>query len=215
MDPREDPCRPETAGVAKDVVSGAHALAAARVAQQAYVSEIQRALQAHPETSGCAAEPVPFTQPLQVSKHQSPARQVQAPVARHARRGVDTAVRVDRHHNVSPRSQPVSQIFITGMARDDNVSWGTGAGESIGDIVVDTPRNSTDKVSAGRVIAVQEYEQRVGAFVQIRRPIDAGPQFRGSDRQNVRIERGRKLVFRIAGGQRAPAGRVRRYLSEC
>ena len=158
---RSDPRRPGAAGIAIQVVVGAHAFAAARVAEHAEVREIERAADVEAKARRRAAGRVPLAQPLQVLEHETAAPQVQAAVVGDAGRGVHATVRVDRDDDVAPRGEAFGKIRIAGVARHHDVSGRTGAGERVLHVDVEAPGTGAFEPSARRMIAVQEDQQRI------------------------------------------------------
>src|SRR5262249_57604021 len=76
-----------------------------------------------------------------------------------SRRGVDSAVRVDGHHNVTPGRELISQVSVAFVVWDDDRRCRrTYSVKRIGGAGIN-PRVLTG--SAGRMIAVQENEEGI------------------------------------------------------
>jgi len=205
---RSDPRRPGAAGIAIQVVGGAHAFAAARVAEHAEVREIERAADVEAKARRRAAGRVPLAETLQVLEHQPPAPQVEPAIVGHAGGGVHAAIRVDRDDDVAPRREPLGEVGVARMTRHHDVPRRTGAGEGVLHVDVEAPRTGALEPSAGRVVAVQEHQQRIRGMREVERTIDARPQLGRELGGHVRIDRRRQLVFSARRRERSDAGGV-------
>src|SRR5215813_497318 len=151
-----------------------------------------------------------------MAENESPAAQIQPPVADYTRSRVYTAVGVDRHNDVAPGSQPLGEIGVAFVARNNHVTRRTCAGERILDVDIEPSLAGALETTTGRVVAMQEDQYRIGSVVKICGTVDARPQLRCnlSLQRNQRIDGRRKLVF--GAGRRKWAWRrgVRRRLAE-
>src|SRR6266849_2044087 len=114
-----------------NVVRAPNSLATARVTDQGNSSEVDCASKAEPKRGGCRLDSaVPAAQKLEVFENQPGTREVQAAVfdegiARRTevlwRAGGDSAIGVDRHHQVTPRGKLFRKVSVAFVVWSNHV----------------------------------------------------------------------------------------------
>ena len=203
---RADACRPRAGRLAELIDGRAHAFAAARMAHQADVREVDCVQQREAERRWRRGHPrVPPCQLLQVAQHQPAAAQVQAIVASFTGGRVDAPVGVDRDHDEAVARERPGQVFIAQVARRHPIARRAGAAEGVVAAIVVAHAVAGIETPAGAVVAMQENHQRM--WPAALGPVDPGPELGLEAGRDRGVTGCRQLVVALDDRQRGPGRR--------
>ena len=146
-----------------------------------------------------------------MAQHQTPASKVQPAITKHARRGINPTVRVDRHHDVTKTRQTFCEISVPRVTRHRNIARRARTGESVLNVNVKVLAGASEAATRG-VVAVQQNQKGMGRTAQTGRPIDSPPKFSGEGAVNHRVNCRGQFVFGNCNRPARERSRVRSSL---